>query len=713
MKQRIVIAMLALLGVLGMTGDTYAQVKVELVTGNNWTSIPTCPRTWKASGVITISEFNMNDFWDGSPQVSDTYFDLKIALPPGLEFDPTGTPATWTAPTSANLQNGSGTITMEWNNVGQVLDGMYPSLFPGILQMPWGNAPTPSSVNTLVLNDFHVKNVHKLDVVTIINANIRIIAGSNIVPSGNLYAWVDNVLPTNLVLPSTHTSVVRGLPTDGIVNSGTTPPVSYYPVDAAEGIVFVTQPATRQHDVQERITGSVPSTFPTVQAIDCNGNATSNIPDDTYVNLTLLDEFGNAVSSNYTLWDGVGPTYAGATITKAHDDSWDANGKMPLTFSVNMQWSSTFKINAAVAPPFSQTIGSAASNSVSSSNFSVAQRPIAWTNYPVFDDPIVVSGGYNLVLESNPKVSIADLVDNDPAASVRMMIREGDQLTYGADDVIVSDPSLLQPLTVNNFYVQQSSADKSVTFTAGTSAVGFETTLSTIPEYWAYVFVPTNYYGHNNNQGTALYMDPRYAMLYSVVNNGALPVELTTFTASLRNQMVSLKWSTATETNNYGFDVERSEDGATWTKIGFVAGNGTTSSQHDYGFSNRLTETDMMRPTLSYRLRQIDRDGTFEYSPVVTVALAHAASSVKLMQNFPNPFNPSTNISFNLPEAGTVTLTVYNELGVEVARIHDAAQFEAGWHTAAFNASALPSGLYSYRLSTPAGSVAKTMIVTK
>ena len=112
-------------------------------------------------------------------------------------------------------------------------------------------------------------------------------------------------------------------------------------------------------------------------------------------------------------------------------------------------------------------------------------------------------------------------------------------------------------------------------------------------------------------------------------------------------------------------------------------------------------------------LRQIDRDGTEEYSPVVTVALAPAATNMTLLQNFPNPFNPSTNISFNLPESGAVTLTVFNELGVEVARIHDGLQLESGWHTASFNASALPSGVYMYRLQTGSGSTMKTMIVSK
>lgn len=200
---------------------------------------------------------------------------------------------------------------------------------------------------------------------------------------------------------------------------------------------------------------------------------------------------------------------------------------------------------------------------------------------------------------------------------------------------------------------------------------------------------------------------------YGISNNGSLPVELTSFTAMLRNETIALKWSTATETNNYGFDVERSFDRENWEKIGFVAGSGTTSSQRDYTFDARLTHRDMQQEILSFRLRQIDRDGSIDYSPEVSVSPAVVAGTIELKQNFPNPFNPATNISFNLPASDVVSLSVYNELGVEVARIHDGAQLERGWHTASFNATELPSGLYMYRLQTSAGTSSRTMMLMK
>jgi uncharacterized repeat protein (TIGR01451 family) len=195
--------------------------------------------------------------------------------------------------------------------------------------------------------------------------------------------------------------------------------------------------------------------------------------------------------------------------------------------------------------------------------------------------------------------------------------------------------------------------------------------------------------------------------------NVPFPVELTAFSASLRNKAVSLRWETATETNNYGFDVERSFDQEQWERIGFVAGSGTTSSPKNYTHRDDLTDAQLSSPAISYRLKQIDRDGKITYSSVVTVIPAGGVSDVTLQQNFPNPFNPSTSIAFHLPGRDVASLTVYNELGVEVARLLDGTELDAGWHTVAFDASALSSGRYYYRLNTAAGSVTKTMIVSK
>ncbi|MBK7866200.1 MAG: lamin tail domain-containing protein [Ignavibacteriales bacterium] len=141
-----------------------------------------------------------------------------------------------------------------------------------------------------------------------------------------------------------------------------------------------------------------------------------------------------------------------------------------------------------------------------------------------------------------------------------------------------------------------------------------------------------------------------------------LPVELTSFTARAAGSVVNLNWETATEVDNNGFDVERNATG-TWQKIGFVEGHGTANSPKYYNF----TDKSVTGNKIQYRLRQVDNDGTFEYSPVVEVELA--PTTFALDQNYPNPFNPSTTIRFSLPTSDIVTLNIYNTLGEKVATL--------------------------------------------
>ena len=173
-----------------------------------------------------------------------------------------------------------------------------------------------------------------------------------------------------------------------------------------------------------------------------------------------------------------------------------------------------------------------------------------------------------------------------------------------------------------------------------------------------------------------------------------VPVELTSFTAATSNNSVSLKWATATETNNSGFEVERKSSSTGWQKIAFVQGNGTTTQPKSYSYSDR----NLADGKYSYRLKQIDLDGTFDYSKVVEVNInSNTVNQFELAQNYPNPFNPTTAIKFNLPEGGNVKLSVYNLLGQEVATLVNGFK-EAGSHTVNFDASNLMSGIYLYKI---------------
>lgn len=170
-----------------------------------------------------------------------------------------------------------------------------------------------------------------------------------------------------------------------------------------------------------------------------------------------------------------------------------------------------------------------------------------------------------------------------------------------------------------------------------------------------------------------------------------VPVELTSFTANSNGSSVDLNWATASETNNKGFEIQRSVNNSDFATVAFVEGKGSSTVNANYAYS------DAVQPgKYFYRLKQIDYNGSFEYSNSVEVDLN--PSSFSLEQNFPNPFNPSTSIRFTLPVSGFVTLAVYNSMGEMVGQLLSK-EMSAGSHNVSFNAANLPSGTYFYRLN--------------
>lgn len=188
----------------------------------------------------------------------------------------------------------------------------------------------------------------------------------------------------------------------------------------------------------------------------------------------------------------------------------------------------------------------------------------------------------------------------------------------------------------------------------------------------------------------------------------ALPVELTTFSASVSDQNVDLNWETATEVNNYGFEIERKLVGNKWNKLDFVNGHGNSNSPKYYSYTDSKIEAS---GNILYRLKQIDIDGTFEYSDEVEVNLG-TPEKFELNQNFPNPFNPMTSIQFNIPQDSQVRLNVFNVLGEEVSElIND--NISAGYHSVNFDASQLNSGIYFYKLETNNFTQIRKMMLVK
>lgn len=177
-----------------------------------------------------------------------------------------------------------------------------------------------------------------------------------------------------------------------------------------------------------------------------------------------------------------------------------------------------------------------------------------------------------------------------------------------------------------------------------------------------------------------------------------LPVELTLFTASVNGNIIELEWNTATEVNNFGFEIEKAslgENSSTyrWNRIGFVEGSGTSNAPKNYSFY----DNNISAEKYFYRLKQIDRDGKFEYSKEVEVSIVNKRIEFALTQNYPNPFNPSTILRYGVSEQSHVKLSIYNTLGRLVSTIVEGTK-ETGYYEHSFNASQLSSGIYFYRI---------------
>ena len=212
-------------------------------------------------------------------------------------------------------------------------------------------------------------------------------------------------------------------------------------------------------------------------------------------------------------------------------------------------------------------------------------------------------------------------------------------------------------------------------------------------------------------QGTAgsaptLIIDGIY--IDNVWNNNVLPVELSSFTSAINKRDVTLRWSTASETNNSNFEIERSSVNGSYSKVGSVAGNGTVSSTSNYFFTDR----NLSSGNYSYRLKQIDFNGNFEYFNLNNEVNVGIPSKFELSQNYPNPFNPSTTINFDIPSDGKVSIKLFDMSGKEVAVLVNEVK-TAGYYSVNFNASSLSSGIYFYNITADNFTSTKKMTLIK
>ena len=217
-------------------------------------------------------------------------------------------------------------------------------------------------------------------------------------------------------------------------------------------------------------------------------------------------------------------------------------------------------------------------------------------------------------------------------------------------------------------------------------------------------------------------------IFYSISKSASLqlivPVELISLTAAVNENIVILRWSTASEKNNKGFEVERrsltqtlsserspSDKGEgfnDWIKVGFVQGIGTSTHAKEYSYVNAISKYGKYL----YRLKQIDFDGKVSYSEEVSVEAGTKPENFVLEQNYPNPFNPTTFIKFSLPQASKVNLSVYNSLG-ELVNVLAFGEYEDGVYERVFDASGLASGIYIYILRTDNVVLKQKMVLMK
>ena len=208
---------------------------------------------------------------------------------------------------------------------------------------------------------------------------------------------------------------------------------------------------------------------------------------------------------------------------------------------------------------------------------------------------------------------------------------------------------------------------------------------------------------------------------WSNAANIPLPVELTSFSADIENNVIRLTWHTATELNNYGFEIERqmindlmtndlmTNDRGFQGKLAFVHGNGTSSSPKNYSFQDNTARNAYK---YKYRLKQIDNNGDYKYSSEIEVFAKLAPLSYSLSQNYPNPFNPSTSIKFSLPDQSHVKIKIYDVVGKEIATLLNEEK-PAGIYTINFDAGNLSSGVYLYRIICNNFTQVKKMLLLK
>lgn len=220
----------------------------------------------------------------------------------------------------------------------------------------------------------------------------------------------------------------------------------------------------------------------------------------------------------------------------------------------------------------------------------------------------------------------------------------------------------------------------------------------------------TGVYFKNIEEGIAIGVG---GTIIKTENASPTPVELSFFNALVNGYKVELQWQTASELNNQGFEVQRMFGNSDWITIGFKQGLGTTTEITNYSFEDDLSGFNVER--VSYRLKQIDFNGTYKFSEVVGILMP--PNKYELTQNYPNPFNPATTIRYSITIPSKVKLQVFNTLGEEIVSLvnkeQSAGTYEVIWDGKDKFNKEVSSGVYFYRINAEQFSETRKMILLR
>jgi len=299
------------------------------------------------------------------------------------------------------------------------------------------------------------------------------------------------------------------------------------------------------------------------------------------------------------------------------------------------------------------------------------------SNAPTNASGVGGSPGEGVVMKVGATI-IEPLKIIDASENYRMNIDKGGQMDTGVDMDTIGHIGVTDTTTVFTLIKRSNTARL---FTIKTNSKG---------EVWVCIGTESAF-----EAVTTLYYNE-----IKLIFTSQLPVELTTFNASVKGSGIELYWETATEVNNNGFEVQKLNNKC-WETLKFIKGNGNSNSPKSYSYS----DVKAVSGRNVYRLKQIDYNGNYKISNEVEIEKS-LQLKYDIFQNYPNPFNPVTNITFTVPQKGNIKITVYNIKGEFIKTLVNR-EYEQGLYNVNFDGSNLSSGMYLYRIQ--AGNFIKTM----